>query len=134
MNRTQVMVVVFLAAALLALGVILVVAPGVIDAKMPRPGDTFAERVLLLGSLTVLISVLTVGVSRRWRWMFWLVTLAFLAGALRVPTSGLQLLGSIPKTDPEWYVGLQGLIGAIQLIIGLLMLRGYRLAGPWGRF
>lgn len=71
---------------------------------------------------------------RRWRWTFWLILVAFLAGALRVPASILELAGVIPAGTPAWYVALQGAIGIIQLGIGLALLRGYRKGGVWGAF
>jgi hypothetical protein len=59
---------------------------------------------------------------------------AFLAGALRVPASLLQLLGMVPGSGPTWYVLFQALLGVIQFVIGLAMLIGYRRAGAWAAF
>jgi hypothetical protein len=73
-----------------------------------------------------------VGVVRRWRWVFWLVLLAFLAGALRVPVAILELAGLLPAAAPGWYVVLQGGLGLVQLALGLGLLAGYRRAGIWG--
>jgi hypothetical protein len=33
------------------------------------------------------VLLLAVGVLRRWRWTFWLILVAFLAGAVRVPVA-----------------------------------------------
>jgi hypothetical protein len=42
----------------------------------------------LLAALIGFITLLGVGVVRRWRcWTFWLVLVAFLAGVLRVPVA-----------------------------------------------
>jgi hypothetical protein len=78
--------------------------------------------------------LLAVGVVRRWRWAFWLILVAFLAGVLRVPVAILQLTGALPADAPFWYVAFQGLIGLAQLAIGLAMLAGYRRSGVWGAF
>src|SRR5262249_23142389 len=47
-------------------------------------------------ALTLLLVVLGIGVVRRWRWTFWLILVAFLAGLLRVPAAILQVLGVVP--------------------------------------
>ena len=134
-NRTQGVVLGFLATSIVGLILILTLAPGLIDGKLQSTGgDPVAARVVFIGALAVLISLLAIGVLRRWRWTFWLVTLAFLFGVLRIPASGLELAGAIRTGDPSWYVLLQGFIGAVQLTVGLLMIRGCRRAGPWGRF
>jgi hypothetical protein len=84
--------------------------------------------------LASFIGLLSVGVLRRWRWAFWLILVAFLAGVLRVPVAILQLAGVLPANVPAWYVVIQGLIGLAQLTIGLAMLAGYRRCGLWGAF
>lgn len=64
--------------------------------------------------------------------------------ALRLPTGHrvvelavlavLQLTGILTSNVPAWYVVFQGLLGAVQLGIGLAMVVGYRRAGAWGGF
>jgi hypothetical protein len=49
-----------------------------------------------------------VGVLRRWRWTFWLILVAFLAGVLRVPVAILQLAGFLHASAPTWHVVFQG--------------------------
>ncbi len=85
-----------------------------------------------LAVLTGFIGLLAVGVLRRWRWVFWLILVAFLAGVLRVPLAILQLTGVLAADAPTWYVTFQGIIGLVQVAIGLAMLVGYRRAGVWG--
>jgi hypothetical protein len=85
-------------------------------------------------ALAAFIVVLSVSVLRRWRWAFWLILVAFLAGVLRVPVAILQLTGVLSASAPAWYVVFQGLIGVAQLAIGLAMLAGYRRSGVWGAF
>ena len=133
-NRTQALVLGFFAVALVSLLVILVAAPEVYDQALRLREGSAAAEVAFLAVLTGFIGVLTVGVLRRWRWMFWLVMVAFLAGVLRVPVAILQLTGVLAADVPTWYVIFQGVIGLVQVAIGLAMLAGYRRAGVWGSF
>jgi hypothetical protein len=57
-----------------------------------------------------------------------------LAGVLRVLVAILQLTGAMATDAPRWYVIFQGLLGVLQLAIGLAMVAGYRRAGVWGKF
>lgn len=134
-NRTQAVVLGFVLAAWLSLVGILAFVPETLrSAPMLAPGDGRPAELAFLAALTALIAVLGLGVVRRWRWMFWLVLVAFLAGLLRVPASLLQLSGVLPSGGPTWYVLLQASLGLVQFAIGLAMLAGFRKAGPWGAF
>ena len=57
-----------------------------------------------------------------------------LAGILRVPVAVLQLTSVLATNVPIWYVTFQGIIGLVQVAIGLAMLAGYRRSGVWGAF
>jgi hypothetical protein len=133
-NRTQALVLGFFVVALISLLVILVAAPDVYEEALRLPDRSGATEVAFLVVLTAFLGLLTVGVLRRWRWTFWLVLLAFLAGVLRVPVAILQLTGVLAADVPIWYVTFQGVIGLAQVAIGLAMLVGYRRAGVWGAF
>jgi hypothetical protein len=133
-NRTQALVLGFFVVALGSLLVILVTAPDIYDQALRLPDGSVAAEVAFLATLTAFIGLLAVGVLRRWRWTFWLVLLAFLAGILRVPVAILQLTGVLAADAPAWYVTFQGVIGLAQVAIGLAMLAGYRRAGVWGSF
>ncbi|HET9780394.1 MAG TPA: hypothetical protein VFR33_01330 [Candidatus Dormibacteraeota bacterium] len=115
---------------MVALIAILLWAPSVYGQVAQRP---LTEGSFLVAILA-LIAILAAGVVRRWRWTFWLIVVAFLAGALRVPASVLELAGVLQRTAPTWYVILQAVIGAVQLAIGIALLKGYRNAGVWGAF
>jgi len=127
-NGLQWSVVAFFTAIWAALAAILVVAPGIYSLALGSvpPASFFA-------AISLLIAACVVGVARRWRWAFWLILVAFLAGAFRVIASALQLGGALPIDNPTWYIALQGAIGIVQLTIGIAMLRAYRRAGIWGR-
>lgn len=118
-----------------ALVAILVLSPDVYGQTLRQiGGETLAIDALFLTALSVLIAVLVLGVFRRWRWVFWLVLIAFFFGLLRVPAYALQLAGMIPATGPAWYEALQGMIGVAQFLIAIAMFAGYRKAGVWGDF
>ena len=133
-NRTQALVLGFFVVALGSLLVILLAAQEVYDQALRLPEGSAAAEVAFLVVLTAVIGVLTVGVLRCWRWMFWLVLVAFLAGILRVPVAILQLTSVLAADVPAWYVIFQGVIGLVQVAIDLAMLAGYRRAGVWGSF
>jgi len=86
----------------------------------------------VLAAVSALLAVLGVGVVRRWRWMFWLVLAAFLAGVLRVPASILTLAGALPASGPRWFIVVQAAVGLVQFAIALAMLSEFRRAGVWG--
>jgi hypothetical protein len=134
-NRTQGLVLGFFLVVLASLVVIRTVAPEVYDQALRLPSSwPWWANTAFLFALAAFIGLLSVSVLRRWRWAFWLILVAFVAGVLRVPVAILQLAGVLPANVPAWYVVFQGLIGLAQLTIGLAMLAGYRRSGPWGRF
>ncbi len=125
----------FFAATWGALVVILAVAPEVYDRQLRSPPDVSGiVRLAFFGAISAFLVSLTVGVLRRWRWVFWLILIAFLLGPLRVLASALELTNVIESGLPAWYVVLQAVIGLVQFGLGLAMLVGYRRGGVWGGF
>ena len=134
-NRSQVLVLGFFVGVWIALIAILTFAPEIYaQALNPPRGLRAVAGIGFLLALTALIAFLAVGVLRRWRWTFWLVLVAFLAGVLRAPASILEVTGILPPGGPSWYVVFQGVVGVIQFAIGVVLLRGHRKAGVWGPF
>jgi hypothetical protein len=131
-SRTQTLVLGFFGFVFITLVAILVAAPAVYDQALQLPPDNRLAEAGFLAALTAFLVLLSVGVLRRWRWTFWLILIAFLFGVLRVPTSALQLSGTLPAATPTWYIGFQGLLGLVQVAIGIIMFREYRGAGAWG--
>lgn len=131
-NRTQGLVLGFVAAAWLSLIVILVTAPEVYDETLPDIGNRVAVETGFLVLLTAFLAVLSIGVLRRWRWTFWLTLAAFLLGVVRTPVAVLQLTGALAPSGPRWYAVFQGAVGLVQFGIGLVMLHDYRRFGTWG--
>jgi hypothetical protein len=133
-NRTQALVLGFFLMVLASLAVILAAAPEVYDQALRLPPSW--PRWVAFGFLAALsgfIGLMAIGVLRRWRWAFWLIMVAFLAGVLRVPVAGLQVTGVLDADGPTWYVLFQGLLGVVQFVIGLTMVAVYRRDGIWGR-
>lgn len=134
-NRTQWLVLGFFFLVCISLAAILLFAPSIYDSTLrvsAGRGSLIAPGFFL--AISILLAVLATGVVRRWRWTFWLIAAAFVAGVLRVPASVLQLAGTLPATGPAWYAVFQAGLGTIQFLIGLAMLAGYRRAGAWGAF
>ena len=131
-SRTQALVLWFLVVAWLSLIVILVTAPEVYDQALPALGHRTAIEIAFLTLLSAFLGVLGIGVRRGWRWLFWLILIAFGLGLIRLPVAVLQLLGMLAPAGPTWYVVLQGVIGVIQFVIALIMLADYRRSGIVG--
>jgi hypothetical protein len=132
-NRMQALVLGFFLLAWASLLAILVFAPEVYAQILRAPGaDARIAGVGFWTALTSFLVLLTVGVLRRWRWVFWLTLVAFLAGGLRIPYVVAQLSGLVSVEGPPWYIVLQGALGVLQVAIGLCMLAGYRRLGIWG--
>ena len=131
-NRTQALVLWFGLVAWLSLIVILVTAPEVYYEALPAFGHRRAVEIAFLVLLSAFLGLLGVGVLRRWRWIFWLILIAFGLGLVRVPVAVLQLLGKLAPAGPSWYIVLQGVSGVIQFVIALVMLADYRRVGIWG--
>jgi threonine/homoserine/homoserine lactone efflux protein len=132
-NRVQALVLGFLLMAWISLVVILVAAPEVYERRLRSlPGAQRVVEIVFVVALTAFIVFLSIGVLRRWRWMFWLILIAFLFGVLRIPVAVLQISGQMRPDGPLWYVILQGVIGLVQVLIALAMILGYRRSGVWG--
>ncbi len=131
-NRTQVLVLGFFLVVWATLVVLFAVVPG--DYYRAMNLSSAGAGLLFLVGISAFIALLGVGVLRRWRWMFWLIAIAFLFGVLRVPATFLMLEGVLPTDGPTWYVLYQGVLGVVQFAIAVLMLVGYRRAGTWGAF
>lgn len=134
-NRTQALVLGFFVLAWTALVGMMAVSPAVRDVLVSRmPGSGAPVVVSFLVALLGFLTLLAVGVLRRWRWAFWMILVAFGAGLARVPVAVLQLSGRMAPEGPDWYVVVQGVIGVIQVGIAVAMFAGYRRSGPWGAF
>jgi hypothetical protein len=134
-NRSQALVIGFFAAVWFALATVLLVAPEIyVETLRPAGIPAAVAGIGFFIALTALMVALSFAVVRRSRWAFWLLLAAFLSGLLRIPASVLQLAGIAPATGPVWYELFQAVVGGVQFVIGVLLLRGYKRGGVWGRF
>ena len=86
---------------------------------------------LALVGILLVIAVGMVGVVRHWRWLFWLLLLAFSASILDIPITILQLLGALPNVFPLWYSLLRMGVALPEIALAVWMLRIYRHQGVW---
>jgi hypothetical protein len=134
-NRTKALILALFAVYWVTVVTILVAAREVYDQPLRLTGgNQRPAEVGVLLVLTALFALLSTGVIRSWRWTFWLILVAFMAGILHVLNSALQLAGVMAYEGPGWYVLLQLVVGLIQFVIALAMLAGYRRAGVGGAF
>jgi hypothetical protein len=110
-NRTQVLVLSFFGLVWTSLVILFVAAPEVYGRAL---GLSSADaRLLFLVAISVFITLLGMGLIRRWRWTFWLILVAFVFGPLRVVASVLALGGVLPADGPTWYVLYQALLRSL---------------------
>ena len=98
----------------------------------PSPTDRYPLPVtLFLVAILVFIAVLIVGVLRHWRWLFWLLLIAFGFSILEIPATILQLTGVIPNPFPIWYSLSRMGVAIIEVVIAVWMVQLYRQYGVW---
>jgi len=124
----------FLLAALFLL-VVYVAAPSIYAQTLllqPSPTDRYPFPVtLFLVVILVFIAVLIVGVVRHWRWLFWLLLVAFGCMILEIPATILQLTGVLPSIFPVWYSLCRMGVAMIAVAIAVWMWQIYRHYGVW---
>ena len=86
---------------------------------------------LVLVAALAFIAVLIVGVRRHWRWVFWIILVAFSAAVLHVLVTLLQLAGALPNEYPVWFSLYRISLASVQVVIALWMWRIYVQHGVW---
>lgn len=123
-----------LAVALLL--VVYAVAPEVYTATLPGTADPHDPHppvvTAFMAAILIFVGVLAFGIVRRWRWLFWLILIAFSASALQIPAAALELAGIVPNVAPPWYIVARGLVACVQVVIAVSMVRLYRRCGLAG--
>jgi hypothetical protein len=94
--------------------------------KYPLPSTLF------LVALLIFITVLIFGVTKHWRWLFWILLIANSFSILEVPATILQLTGVIPDPYPTWYSLYRMSVAIIQVGIAVWMVCIYFQYGVWG--
>ncbi len=127
--------VVFVGLLLVSLLIIFAIEPSIYTTTL-WPGWVPTERypwpvLLFLGALTIFLCILMYGVLHHWRWLFWLILIAFTGSVIQIPVEGLQLLGVFPNPYPVWYSLFRGGVGFIELGFAFWMIQTYRHQGIW---
>jgi hypothetical protein len=96
------------------------------------PTDRYPIRatLVLVGMLLVIAAVM-VGVLQHWRWLFWLLLIAFGASILDIPVTILQSMGVVPSLFPVWYSLYRMGVALVEIAIAVWMLQIYRRHGVW---
>ncbi len=130
----KVLIAFFVLAALFAVAVY-VAAPSIYTQVLlleSSPADRYPlVATLFLAALLVFVSVLIVGVVRHWRWLFWLLLVAFGFSILQIPATILQLMGVLPDPYPDWYSLCRMGVALIEVGIAVWMIQIYRHHGVW---
>ena len=126
----------FCALAVALLLVVYAVAPAIYVTTLlgtARAGDAHPPvATAFMAAILALVGMPGVGILRRWRWVFWLVLMAFSASVLQIPAAALALAGIVPNAAPAWYVVARGLVACVQVAIAVWMIRFYRRYGIAG--
>jgi len=134
-RRLQWTLLAFFLLAVLFLLVVYVAAPSIytnILLLAPSPADRYPFlATLFLVSIGVFLAIVMIGVLRRWRWVFWLVLVAFGSMILDIPVTLSQLMGILPALFPLWYSLCRMGASLIAVGIAVWMLQLYRRHGVW---
>ena len=135
-QRLQWSIIAFFVLAALSIIVVYIGAPStftdVLMLSPSAPGGFNLAATLFLVAILLFISFVIVGVTRHWRWLFWLLLLAFGFSVLEVPATILQFAGVIPVLFPTWYTLYRTGVAIIEFIIAIWMLRVSLRHGVWG--
>ncbi len=136
-RRLQLTLLAFFLLAVLFLVVVYVAAPSIYTNTlllMPSlTGRYPAAATLLLIGIGGFFAIVMVGVLRRWRWVFWLVLVAFGGMNLDLPVTLLQLTGILPALFPVWYSLCRMSASLIAVGIAVWMFQLYQRYGVWAR-
>jgi hypothetical protein len=136
-RRLEMVLIAFFVGCVLFIVVVYVVDPSIItQGLMLKPSPT--ERYPLVATVFMLallawIGVGIVGVLRHWRWLFWLLLVAFGASVLQVPATILELVGVVPNPFPVpvWYSLSRMGVAVVEVGIAVWMVWIYRVYGVW---
>lgn len=128
----------FAGCTLFAVGVYLF-APSLLTEGLPSSwmsiGRSVLPALLVLGGIVLVITLTIIGVLRHWRWLFWLLLIAFGFSVLEIPATLLIWAGVLPPLLgplPLWYGVSRMVVAMIEEGIAVWMFLLYRRAGVWG--
>jgi len=130
-------VIAFFILAALSLLVVYLAAPAIYAQSLSlasSPAERYPVPVtLFLVGILAVIALLILGVVRHWRWVFWLMLVAFASSALQIPVTLLQITDVLPTADPLWYSLFRMGVAMAEIAIAVWMIHIYRHAGVWAR-
>ena len=133
--RLQIVLIIFLSLATLSLCIMYIADPSLYTqsfALVSSPPDRYPLPVtLFLVGVVIFIALLIFGVLRRWRWLFWLLLIAFSCSLLQIPAILLQIVDILPGSDPLWYSLLRVAVALVEVGIAVWMIQIYRCQGTW---
>jgi cell division protein FtsW (lipid II flippase) len=125
----------FFVLAALSLLVVYVADPSIYAQSLSlasSPADRYPVPVtLFLVGILAMIALLILGVMRHWRWVFWLMLVAFAGSALHIPVTLVQIAGVLPTADPLWYDLFRMGVAVVELALAVWMIHIYRHQGVW---
>jgi cell division protein FtsW (lipid II flippase) len=135
--RLERAVIAFFILAALSLLVVYVASPAIYAQSLSltsSPADRYPVPVtLFLVGVLVLITLLSFGVVRHWRWLFWPILIAFASSALQIPVTLLQIADVLPSSDPLWYGLFRMGVAIVELALAIWMISIYRREGVWAQ-
>ncbi len=135
LHRLEYVLLAFFLLAALFLVAVYVAAPSIYTQTLllqlsPTDRYPLAATLFLVGIL-VFVAIVIVGIMRHWRWLFWLLLVAFGFMILEVPATILQLTGVIPSLFPAWYSLCRMGVSILAVVIAVWMIYIYRHYGVW---
>lgn len=128
----------FTGCGLFAVGVDLF-APSILVQGLPSslasPDRPVVPATLVLMVVVIVITLAIIGVLCHWRWLFWVLLIAFGLSFLEIPATLLTWTGILPPflgPLPLWYSVCRMAVAVIEEGIAVWMLLIYRRAGVWG--
>ncbi len=135
-RRLDIVLTAFFALAFASACVVYIVVPSMYTQSLAlttSPGDSHPlAATLFLVALAIFIALLIVGVLRHWRWLFWLILLAFAASVIDIPVTLLQFASVLPQEFPVWYSLFRMGVSIIEIAIAVWMIQIARSQGVWG--
>jgi hypothetical protein len=135
LHRLERTLIAFFLLATLFLLVVYFAAPSIYTNTLllkPSPTERYPLPVtLFLIGILIFIAILIVGVVRHWRWLFWLILIAFGFSILEIPATILQLTGVVSGNLPLWYSLSRTGVALIEVVIAVWMVHIYRQYGVW---
>lgn len=134
-SRLEKILIAFFVLAASSLIVVYVLDPSIYTKTLllePSPTDQYPlSATLFLIGILIFIAVIIFGVVHHWRWLFWLILLAFGFSFLDIPITILQLTGILPASYPLWYSLYRMGVAIIEVVIAIWMIQVYRQYGVW---